>query len=127
MLWRGWAAIGLLLLSNLFMTLAWYGHLRAQPAARLSWGGWLLVVVGSWGMAFFEYLLQVPANRLGFRGTGGPFSLVTLKIIQEAISLLVFVLVARLLFAGERIELRHWIAFALVLIAVWLSWSDKAA
>lgn len=78
-------------------------------------------------MAFFEYLLQVPANRLGFRGTGGPFSLVTLKIIQEAISLLVFVLVARLLFAGERIELRHWIAFALVLIAVWLSWSDKAA
>lgn len=125
--WRGWAAIGLLVLSNLFMTLAWYGHLRAQPAARLSLLGWLSVITMSWGIAFFEYLLQVPANRLGFVGTGGPFSLVTLKVIQEAISLLVFVLVARGLFAGEKIELRHWIAFGLVLIAVWLSWSGRSA
>lgn len=124
---RGWAAIGLLILSNLFMTLAWYGHLKAQPAERLSLLGWLSVIVGSWGIAFFEYLLQVPANRLGFRGTGGPFSLVTLKILQEAISILVFVGVARVLFAGEKIELRHWVAFLLILIAVWLSWSDHAS
>ncbi|MCS7153547.1 MAG: DMT family protein [Bacteroidia bacterium] len=124
---RGWAAIGLLILSNLFMTLAWYGHLKAQPAGRLSLLGWLSVIVGSWGIAFFEYLLQVPANRLGFRGTGGPFSLVTLKILQEAISILVFVGVVRVLFAGEKIELRHWIAFLLILIAVWLSWSDRAS
>ncbi|GIV22574.1 MAG: DMT family protein [Bacteroidia bacterium] len=125
MSWRGWAAIGLLFLSNLFMTLAWYGHLRAQPAAKLSVWGWLTVILASWGIAFFEYLLQVPANRLGFRGTGGPFSLVTLKILQEAISITVFIFVARWLFAGEKIALRHWIAFGLVLVAVWLSWSDR--
>lgn len=107
------------------MTLAWYGHLRAQPAARLSFLDWVLVIVGSWGIAFFEYVLQVPANRLGFRGTGGPFSLVTLKILQEAISILMFVLVVRLLFTGERIELRHWLAFLFILIAVWLGWSGQ--
>ncbi|MEN3040497.1 MAG: DMT family protein [Bacteroidia bacterium] len=122
---RGWATIGLLLLSNLFMTLAWYGHLRAQPASQLSFTGWITVIVSSWGIAFFEYLLQVPANRLGFRGTGGPFSLVTLKVLQEAISIFVFVIVTRVLFAGERLGLRHWIAFVLIIVAVWLSWSGR--
>ncbi|MCX8112020.1 MAG: DMT family protein [Bacteroidia bacterium] len=125
MSWRGWAAIGLLLLSNLFMTLAWYGHLRVQPSGRLSLYGWLLTIVGSWGIAFFEYLLQVPANRLGFRGTGGPFSLVTLKVLQEAISILVFVIVVRVLFAGEKLGLRQYIAFGLIIVAVWLSWSGQ--
>ena len=73
---RGFATIGLLILSNVFMTLAWYGHLRAQPAQNLSFKAWVLVVLGSWGLAFFEYVLQVPANRIGYRGFGGPFSLV---------------------------------------------------
>ncbi|MCS6895569.1 MAG: DMT family protein [Bacteroidia bacterium] len=122
---RGWAAVALLVLSNLFMTLAWYGHLRAQPTNKLSLTGWLAVIITSWGIAFFEYVLQVPANRLGFRGTGGPFSLVTLKVLQEAISILVFVVVAKLLFAGEKIELRHWVAFGLIIVAVWLSWSGR--
>lgn len=67
---------------------------------------------------FFEYLLQVPANRLGFRGTGGPFSLVTLKVPQEAISIIVFVGVVRVLFAGEKIGLRHRVAFVLIFIAI---------
>ncbi len=118
---RGFATIGLLLLSNVFMTLAWYGHLRAQPIQSLSPKGWLLTVVGSWGLAFFEYLLQVPANRIGYKGLGGPFSLVALKVIQEAIALLVFVLVAKVLFQGEVLELRHYIALAMVLVAVWLA------
>ncbi|MEN2992296.1 MAG: DMT family protein [Bacteroidia bacterium] len=121
---RGWAAIALLGLSNLFMTLAWYGHLRYRPEAKLSLTSWLTVVLSSWGIALFEYLLQVPANRLGFRGTGGPFSLPTLKIIQEAISIFVFVLVVRVLFQNEPLGWRQWLAFALVLLAVGLTWSD---
>lgn len=120
--WRGWVAIGLLILSNLFMTLAWYGHLRTQPARSLTLGQWMLVVLSSWGIALFEYMLQVPANRLGFQGTGGPFSLATLKILQEAISLLVFLVVVRWLFAEEKVELRHLIALLLIFAAVALSW-----
>lgn len=121
---RGLATILLLLFSNLFMTLAWYGHLRYQKASSLSLTGWLLVVLSSWGLAFFEYVLQVPANRLGYKGTGGPFSLVTLKVLQEAISLLVFLLVVKVLFAGEPLTLRHYVALALVLLAVWLTFAE---
>ncbi len=121
---RGLATILLLLFSNLFMTLAWYGHLRYQKASSLSLTGWLLVVLSSWGLAFFEYVLQVPANRLGYKGTGGPFSLVTLKVLQEAISLLVFLLVVKVLFAGEPPTLRHYVALALVLLAVWLTFAE---
>jgi len=69
-------------------------------------------------------LLQVPANRLGYRGTGGPFSLVTLKVIQEAISLLVFLLVVKVLFEGEPLTLRHFVALGLVLLAVWLTFAE---
>jgi uncharacterized protein (DUF486 family) len=118
---RGFATIGLLIMSNIFMTLAWYGHLRAQPAQHLSLKAWLMVVLGSWGLAFFEYILQVPANRIGYKGLGGPFSLVALKVIQEAIALVVFVLVAKVLFRGETLELRHYLALLLVLVAVWLA------
>ncbi len=118
---RGFATIGLLILSNVFMTLAWYGHLRAQPTQSLSLKGWLIVVLSSWGLAFFEYVLQVPANRMGYRGLGGPFSLVALKVIQEAIALFVFVLVAKVLFRGEVLELRHYVALVLALAAVWLA------
>ncbi|RMF47602.1 MAG: hypothetical protein D6750_08875 [Bacteroidetes bacterium] len=120
---RGLATVLLLLLSNLFMTLAWYGHLRFQKATPTTLLGWIGVVLASWGIAFFEYLLQVPANRLGYRGTGGPFSLVTLKVIQEAISLLVFLFVVRWLFQGEALELRHYVALLLVFFAVWLTFS----
>ncbi len=120
---RGLAAVGLLLLSNVFMTLAWYGHLRAQPAQSLPLKTWFVVILGSWGLAFFEYLLQVPANRLGYRGLGGPFSLVALKVIQEAIALLVFLLVAKVLFRGEVLEWRHYLALLLVLVAVGLATS----
>lgn len=72
---------GLLILSNLFMTYAWYGHLKTLHNKPL-----LIAVVASWGIAFFEYLLQVPANRIGF----GTMSLAQLKILQEIITLCVF-------------------------------------
>lgn len=80
------AAWTLLLLigSNVFMTFAWYGHLRSHAAAP-----WYTAVAVSWGIALFEYLLQVPANRIGFTQAG--FSVGQLKIVQEVITLCVFV------------------------------------
>lgn len=94
----GLYTILLLLLSNVFMTLAWYGHLRLQQAGVSSHWPLIGVIVFSWGIAFFEYCCQVPANRIGFEGNGGPFSLVQLKIIQECISLVVFAAIAGVLF-----------------------------
>lgn len=75
------APIGLLFLSNIFMTFAWYGHLKSLKESAL----WVAIIV-SWGIAFFEYTLQVPANRIGY----GQFSLPQLKIIQEVITMVVF-------------------------------------
>ena len=102
--------IFLLLGSNLFMTAAWYGHLRYRGAAL-----WKVVLI-SWGIAFFEYCLQVPANRLGY----GQFSAFQLKIIQEAITLLVFVGFATL-WLGERVRWNYGVAFALILAAVYFA------
>lgn len=79
-----WQTIGLLVLSNVFMTLAWYGHLRNMQHAH-----WVWAALISWGIALFEYLLQVPANRIGYQQAG--FSVAQLKIIQEVITLCVFV------------------------------------
>ena len=84
---------GLLVISNIFMTLAWYGHLR-----WLDNRAWYIAVVVAWGIAFFEYTLQVPANRVGFT----KLTLPQLKRLQEAITLAVFVPVALALFPGMR-------------------------
>lgn len=111
--------IGLLLASNIFMTFAWYGHLK-----NLSARPWIVAALVSWGIAFFEYLLQVPANRIGHVDHGGPFTLSQLKIIQEAITLTVFLLFA-ILVAKETPRPRDLIAFALVLAAVWVAVSGR--
>ena len=103
----------LLVISNLFMTLAWYGHLKYMPGNR--WPLYAVVLV-SWGVAFFEYCFQVPANRIGYQ----TFTATQLKIIQEAISLGVFCLFAAAVL-GERLRWNHLLAFALVLAAVWLA------
>lgn len=110
----------LLILSNIFMTLAWYGHLRLQQTGVSS--NWPLVgvIAFSWIIAFFEYCCQVPANRIGFTGNGGPFSLVQLKVIQEAVSLCVFVIVAKILFTDQSLHWNHLLAFALIITAVYL-------
>ena len=76
---KGLNTIVLLMMSNAFMTVAWYGHLKLRTMSRFENISLLAVVLLSWGIAFFEYSLQVPANRIGFRGNGGPFSLVELK------------------------------------------------
>lgn len=66
--------IALLVLSNVFMTLAWYGHLQWKESSWLKHAGIWTIILFSWGLAFFEYVMQVPANRLGFKENGGPFS-----------------------------------------------------
>ena len=76
----------LLLTSNIFMTLAWYGHLRLQEAGISNNWPLIGVIVFSWGIAFVEYCFAVPANRIGFEGNGGPFSLVQLKMVSEITS-----------------------------------------
>jgi len=82
---RGLNTIILLLFSNSFMTIAWYGHLKLKTISRFENISLLAVILLSWGIAFFEYSLQVPANRIGFKENGGPFSLIELKVIQEVI------------------------------------------
>lgn len=117
---RGIWTIVLLTLSNVFMTLAWYGHLRYKEHPLLAKVGLVGVVLISWGIAFFEYCLQVPANRLGHLDHGGPFTLVQLKVIQEVLSLTVFVAFALLAFKQETFRWNHALAGVLLVAAVWL-------
>lgn len=110
----------LLIVSNVFMTLAWYGHLRLQQAGISRDWPLIGIIIFSWGIAFFEYGCQVPANRLGFNGNGGPFSLVQLKVIQECISLIVFTVIANILFQGQSLHWNHILAFVCLAAAVYL-------
>lgn len=87
-------------------------------------GVWAIILI-SRGLAFFEYYLQVPANRLGFRENGGPFSLMELKIIQEVITLVVFTAFALLVFKNERIQWNHMASFLCLIMAVFFAFSRK--
>lgn len=116
----GFYTIILLVLSNIFMTLAWYGHLKLQQTGVSSHWPLIGVIIFSWGIAFFEYCCQVPANRIGFQGNGGPFSLVQLKVVQECISLIVFALIANIMFQGETLKWNHLLAFVFIIAAVYL-------
>jgi uncharacterized protein (DUF486 family) len=116
---KGFLTIILLVLSNTFMTLAWYGHLKFK---EMKWSASLpliTIILISWGIALFEYMLQVPANRLGFKNYGGPFSLVELKVIQEVITLVVFVAFSLLFFKTETFRWNHLIGFVLLILAVY--------
>ncbi|MBR5036997.1 MAG: DMT family protein [Prevotella sp.] len=117
---NGLYTIILLILSNVFMTLAWYGHLRLQQSGVSNNWPLLGVIVFSWGIAFLEYCCQVPANRLGFIGNGGPFTLVQLKVVQECISLAVFAIIANIMFQGDHLHWNHILAFFLIICAVYL-------
>jgi uncharacterized protein (DUF486 family) len=116
---KGLNTIVLLMMSNAFMTVAWYGHLKLRTMSRFENISLLAVVLLSWGIAFFEYSLQVPANRIGFRGNGGPFSLVELKVIQEVISIMVFAGFTLLVFKNEQFRLNHLIGFFFLILAVY--------
>lgn len=101
--------VGLLIVSNVFMTFAWYGHLRFKNLPLLA------AVTISWGIAFFEYLLQVPANRIGY----GTFSAAELKAVQEIISLSVFAVFSTF-YLGESLRWNHFAGFALIVAAAFL-------
>jgi uncharacterized protein (DUF486 family) len=111
--------IVLLIVSNVFMTFAWYGHLKFKDIEWLKNPGLITVILLSWGMAFFEYVFQVPANRIGFKENGGPFSLVELKTLQEAITLVVFMVFSTVVFR-QKLEWNHLVGFGLIVLAVYV-------
>ncbi|MEG1497993.1 MAG: DMT family protein [Bacteroidales bacterium] len=114
---NGFYTILLLVLSNIFMTFAWYGHLKLGQMDSFSRSPLFVFILISWGLAFFEYCLQVPANRIGFKENGGPFTLYQLKIIQEVITLVIFVAFSSIVFK-EQLRWNHFLALLLVLCAV---------
>lgn len=117
---KAFYSIGLLLLSNVFMTLAWYGHLKSETPKKMTLWVLATIILISWGIAFFEYCLQVPANRIGYKENGGPFSLIQLKVIQEVLSLVVFMAFALIFFKNETFRWNHIVAFGLIVVAVYL-------
>lgn len=116
---RALITIGLLVLSNIFMTMAWYGHLRFGEMKGFQKLGLMAIILISWGVAFFEYCAQVPANRIGYQQHGGPFSLVELKVIQEVITLVVFTVFTLLVFKNETFRMNHFIGFIFLILAVY--------
>ncbi len=121
---KGFLTIVLLILSNTFMTIAWYGHLKFAEWKWFNKLGLIAIILISWGIALFEYLFQVPANRIGYNGNGGPFSLVQLKIIQEVITLVVFSLFTLFVFKNQTIKWNHIVAFVFILFAVYFMFKD---
>ena len=111
----------LLIISNIFMTFAWYGHLKLQQMRIIGDNTPLyIVILLSWGIALAEYSFQVPANRIGFIGNGGHFSLMQLKVIQEVITLTIFTIFTVVFFRGESLHWNHFAAFVCLIAAVWL-------
>lgn len=116
---RGIATILLLVLSNIFMTLAWYGHLKFKELKWFENLGLIAIIFISWGLALFEYFFQVPANRIGFKENGGPFTLLQLKIIQEVITLIVFVAFSMIFFKTQTFKFNHFIGMIFLVLAVY--------
>ena len=114
-----WTVV-LLVISNIFMTVAWYGHLKLQSTGISANWPLYAVILFSWGIALLEYCCQVPANRMGFEGNGGPYSLIQLKVMQEVITLVVFVVFSPIAFEGFELKWNHYIAMGLLVGAVWL-------
>ena len=108
-----------LVISNTFMTFAWYGHLKLEEYSWFSKLGLWAVRLISWGIALFEYCFQVPANRIGSSINGGPFSLVELKVLQEVITLVVFMIFTLVFFKNETLRMNHLIGFLLLVVAVY--------
>ncbi len=116
---KGLLTLLLLFVANTFMTIAWYGHLKFTNAENGRTFPLIVFILISWGIAFIEYCFQIPANRIGFDGNGGPFSLLQLKVIQEVISLCVFVGFSLIVFRNEQIRWNHLAAFICIILAVY--------
>lgn len=111
--------ISLLVVSNVFMTFAWYGHLKLKELKWFEALPLIAVILISWGIAFFEYIFQVPANRIGFKDNGGPFTLLQLKVIQEVITLVVFTVFSLVAFKNETFRWNHFVGFVFLVLAVY--------
>lgn len=118
---RGLLTILMLICSNVFMTFAWYGNLKLQQMNLIKDWPLIAIILLSWGMALLEYSFMIPANRIGSQITGGPFSLMQLKIIQECISLFVFTVIVATVFKGEPIRWNHLVSFGLIILAVFFA------
>ncbi len=116
---RGIYTILLLLLSNVFMTFAWYGHLKFHHLKFFQKTGMFGLIIASWLIAFLEYSLMVPANRIGYKEQGGPFTLLQLKVIQEVITLLVFTAFTLIFFKNETLKWNHFVGFGFLVLAVY--------
>jgi uncharacterized protein (DUF486 family) len=108
----------LLIFSNTFMTIAWYGHLKLKEMNKLVGVSLFAVILMSWGVAFFEYMFQVPANRIGFNENGGPFNMWQLKVIQEVITLTIFTVFMLFFFKDQPLRWNHLVGFGLLILAV---------
>jgi uncharacterized protein (DUF486 family) len=115
---KGILSIVFLIISNVFMTFAWYGHLQFRKISWLQGIGLLGVILISWLIAFFEYVFQVPANRIGFDQNGGPFNLFQLKLIQEVITLTVFTVCAVYIFKTDKLQWNYIAGFICMVMAV---------
>ena len=118
---RGIGTVLLLVVSNIFMTFAWYGNLKLQEMKISTDWPLILIILASWGLALFEYCFMVPANRLGSDINGGPFNLVQLKVIQECVSLIVFSLILALCFKTQQLHWNHLVSFIFLVIAVFFA------
>ena len=116
---RGLITIAFLIISNTFMTFAWYGHLKFKEISWLSNLGLLGIILISWFIALFEYAFQVPANKFGYIENGGPYSIWQLKVIQEVITLTIFTIFSLLFFKNETLRLNHLIGFGFLILAVY--------
>lgn len=118
---RGIGTVLLLVVSNIFMTFAWYGNLKLQEMKISTDWPLFLIILASWGLALFEYCFMVPANRLGSDINGGPFNLVQLKVIQECVSLIVFSLILAFCFKTQSLHWNHLVSFVFLVIAVFFA------
>ena len=109
----------LLVVSNIFMTFAWYGHLKLEGMKAFSNMPLYAIILLSWFVALFEYSFQIPANKMGYIGNGGTFTLMQLKVIQEVITLVVFIAFTMIFFKNETIQWNHFAAFACLILAVY--------
>lgn len=115
----------LLLISNVFMTLAWYGHLKLSTTGTASNWPLYVVILLSWGVALIEYMFMIPANKIGFNETGGPFTLIQLKVIQECISLGIFTAFTLLVFKTQHLHWNHYVSFLLLVLAVFFAFLNN--
>ncbi len=115
---KGLLTIVMLIVSNVFMTFAWYGNLKLEEMKVTTDWPLILIILMSWGVALFEYSFMIPANRIGFIGHGGPFNLFQLKVIQEVVSLTVFTIIVTFIFKNQPLHWNHLAAFVCMVLAV---------